>query len=173
MKWQFKLRFPTSEIRSLAKRYRYQDDGDVRSIGRTAKLRGYFTRDEFLHLCRWKTPRSKKRCAANSAEFVEEITATALSTRCEQLRIEILLLLRGVSWPTASVILHFAARQPYPILDFRALWSLGISAPARTYDFDLWRQYTSYCRRLIRTTGAQMRTLDRALWQFSKEHQTR
>jgi hypothetical protein len=98
------------------------------------------------------------------------VTQTALGTRNEQLRIEVLTLLRGVSWPTASAILHFACEDPYPILDYRALWTLGVDAPSQ-YDFELWWSYTECCRALARKYGVTMRALDRALWQYSKENQ--
>jgi hypothetical protein len=88
----------------------------------------------------------------------------------ERLQIEVLTLLDGVSWPTASVILHFFHSAPYPIVDFRALWSLKNKVPKR-YGFNFWQKYTSYCRGLSKRAGVSMRTLDRALWQFSKENQ--
>jgi len=80
-------------------------------------------------------------------------------------------LLSGVGWPMASVILHWCHADPYPILDFRALWSLGLD-PLPPYDFDLWRAYTGHCRGLA-AAGVTMRDLDRALWQYSKEKQVR
>ena len=88
-------------------------------------------------LARWKTPRSAPRIARNEPELVREATRAALSTRSERLRIEVLMLLEGVSWPTASVILHFAHEEPYPILDTRALWSVGLRA-APPYRFEVW-----------------------------------
>jgi hypothetical protein len=77
-------------------------------------------------------------------------------------------ILKGVSWPVASVILHFGKKNLYPILDYRALWSLGIKKP-NFYNFDLWISYVSYCRKLVKELKIDMRTLDMALWQFSKE----
>lgn len=58
----------------------------------------------------------------------------------------------------------------YPILDYRALWSLGIDPPP-AYDFPFWRAYTLACRELAAGAGVSMRDLDRALWQYSKENQ--
>jgi hypothetical protein len=78
--------------------------------------------------------------------------------------------LEGVEWPTASVILHFCDRGPYPILDYRALWSLGYARPP-TYTYEFWNAYTGFLRALSRDTGRDMRTVDKALWQYSKEHQ--
>jgi len=82
----------------------------------------------------------------------------------------VLTLLSGVGWPMASVVLHWCHTAPYPILDFRALWSLGV-APLPSYDFPLWRAYTDHCREMAAAAGVSMRDLDRALWQFSKENQ--
>jgi hypothetical protein len=69
------------------------------------------------------------------------------------------------------VILHFCDRRRYPILDYRALWSVGVARPP-AYTFEFWWAYTSFTRELARSTGQDMRTVDRALWKFSKAHQT-
>ena len=138
--------------------------------GPKAKARGYFTKPELQTLCHWKSPRTAARVAENDPSFIKEVTRASLSSSHERYQIEVLTLLTGVQWPTASVILHFAAREPYPFLDFRALWSLGIpTAPA--YDYLLWSAYTRFCRTLSRKVRVTMRTLDRALWQYSKKHQ--
>jgi hypothetical protein len=56
-------------------------------------------------------------------------------------------------------------------MDFRALWSLGIDDPPNPYTFDIWWEYTQYCRDLSKSTGVSMRDIDKALWQYSKENQ--
>jgi len=165
----FSLRFDKKDIQEWASRYDYPLESHITDVvGPTAKDLGYFTKPAFLELCRWKTPRSQSRVEANSEDFIREVTLTALSTPCEELRIGVLTLLRGVGWPTASVILHFAHREPYPILDFRALWSLGFEE-LPPYDFPFWWAYTQTCRELAQAAGVSMRILDRALWQYSKE----
>src|SRR5260370_42139000 len=167
----FKLRFPPSEIPRWAKGYAYlEGDKAVDELSRRARARGYLTRAEFLELCHWKTPRSQPRCATNTAAEIREATEIALATADERAKMYILRSLAGVGWPTASVILHFCDRRPYPILDYRALWSLGLRRPP-VYTFDFWCAYTEFARLLARSTGLDMRTLDRALWRFSKERQ--
>jgi hypothetical protein len=101
------------------------------------------------------------------------VTRVALSNKIEQLKIAALLALRGVNWPTASVLLHFGTRTRYPILDFRALWSLANDKPPAHYTFEYWWAYTEACRRLAKKAGVTMRELDRALWQYSKDHSAR
>ena len=166
---RFKLRFPEHQLEYWAKRNR----GDLAAlvkIGRNARSRGYLNRDEFLSLCLVKSQRSKSRCASNSEELVREVTEISFSAKSERVQIQALSILVGVSWPSASFILHFCSKHKYPILDFRALWSLSINNPP-VYTFQFWHEYTEYCRDLADRNGMTMRRLDSALWQYSKEKQ--
>lgn len=167
----FTLRFSENDIRHWAEKNASQDYLVFQNkIGPSAQKRGYMTRPEFLKMCEWKSPRTKSRCAKNSADFIKEITQVSFTAHHEQLRIQVLTLLIGVGWPTASVILHFCSGNKYPILDFRALWSLNAKQPT-AYDFPFWWSYTEQCRALANRNNVSMRTLDRALWQYSKENQ--
>lgn len=164
------LRFPLEEIPHWSARY----DDDVAPLEAEVipfmREERYLTKPLFLKLARWKSPRIIPRCETNAEDFVEEVTRTALATQNEQLRIEVLTLLCGVGWPVASVILHFGYENQYPVLDFRALWSLGVEVP-EGYTFPFWRAYTEYARHLASKAGVTMREIDRALWQYSKEMQ--
>jgi len=167
----FSLRFDKEDIEYWAHLYNGDSDDPIeKEIVPRIRSADFVTRPDFLKLCDWKSPRIRRHCEKNSEEFVEAVTRTAFSTTNEQLRIEVLTLLRGVSWPVASVILHFGCREPYPIMDFRVLWSLGVEAP-KQYTFEFWWEYTKYCRQLADRCGVDLRTLDRGLWQYSKEHQ--
>jgi hypothetical protein len=166
----FRLRFPSRQIAHWASRFSDVAGDDLpEKIGARTRVRRYLTRSDFLFLCRWKSPRSRPRVERNSESFIRAVTRTAFSTPDERLRMEVLTLLEGVNWPTASVILHFGHRDPYPILDWRALWSLGVGKPS-SYRFDFWWDYVQVCRRLADENACTMRMLDRALWQYSKEH---
>lgn len=168
----FKLKMKEEEISLLASRYSFQDDDHVIEIGNRAKEIGFYAKEEFLDICEWKSPRNRKRYNKNTEEYIREITKIALSTdTSERLRIESLTLLDGVSWATASVLLHLGHKERYPILDFRALWSLGWEEPPN-YTFNFWLNYVNYCRELSEECNVEMRILDRALWQFSKENQS-
>ena len=68
-------------------------------------------------------------------------------------------------WPMASVILHFFHRENYPILDYRALWSVSLKAQLQ-YDFAFWWDYVQFCRDVAQRNEVTMRMLDRALWQY-------
>lgn len=166
----FRPRFSESRATYWSCRYDVSQDLGVAEVGSSARNRGRLTKAEFLHLCDWKSPRARPSCLRNSADYISEVTAVTLSTSDEELRIRSLMLLQGVSWPTASVILHFCHPDPYPILDVRALWSLGVKqVPA--YNLKFWSSYCNFSRRLARNWKLKMRKLDRALWQFSKENQ--
>jgi len=169
----FACRFTKTEVTALASRYSYRAGDRLDELVSSARERGYFTKPQFLDLCYWKTPRSQSRVDSNSDELIQEATRIALSTPHERLRIGVLTLLYGVSWPTASVVLHFAHRDPYPILDRRALWSLGYDKPPALYTFGFWKEYVEFCRAMAVDCRVSMRVLDRALWQFSKEKQPR
>jgi hypothetical protein len=165
----FVLQFPLYQVRDYAERYAYEDDAEVMEMGRAARQRVYYTRDEFVAICRWKTPRSAPLVALNTAEAVEAATATALgATTPEQGRMAALRSLTGVDWATASVFLHLASPERYPILDVRALQALGVKPPA-AYSFRFWHAYVTATLQLAEQAGVDGRTLDQALWQWSKE----
>lgn len=167
----FKLRFSEDRIQHWANRYSYAAEAQFENeIAPRARARGYLKRSEFIELCKWKTPRTKLLVRKNPADIVEAVTRAALESRHENVKIGVLRSLYGVSWPTASVVLHFCDKRRYPVLDFRALWSLGYPIPP-TYTLDFWLAYTKFVRDLARRTGQSMRIVDRALWQFSNERQ--
>ena len=167
----FRLRPSPADLPAFAARFDPAPDRVLEEqVGPAVRARGHCTRDELLALCEWKSPRSRARCAANPAALVEEATRLAFEARSEELRVGVLMLLDGVSWPTASAILHFCHPDPYPILEYRALWSLGVDAPA-SYTFGLWWGYTAACRELAAKLRIGMRELDRALWQYARENQ--
>jgi hypothetical protein len=165
---QFVLQFPPEEIAALAARFGDSDDGACGRAGAAARARGRYTRGEFLLVCAWKSARSRPLVAANSPAAVGRATRTALAATGEGVRIEALLALEGVGVPTASVLLHFAHPADYPILDVRALESLGAKGRS-VYPVSFWLAYLAACRDLAARHGVCLRTLDKALWQHSKE----
>lgn len=170
------MRFPARDVRRWAARFdaqfdAAQDDAMADGPASRARARGWLTKSEFLAVARWKTPRSQPLCARNAEADVRAISAVALSTPNERLRITVLTLLEGVGWPIASAILHWTHRDPYPILDVRALWSAGLDRVPPRFEFELWRRYTLWSRATASRCGVSMRTLDKALWQYSKDTQ--
>jgi len=168
---RFRLRFPVSAIERWADAFSDASDSTIeKGIAPVARRQGYLTRGQFLAMAEWKSPRSRSRCEKNDAEYVKEVTRAALGSKNERFKVQALRLLDGVEWATASVILHFCDRGRYPILDVRALWSAGLDATP-SYAFPLWMEYTDFLRGVSADTGVSMRTLDKALWQYSKVKQ--
>lgn len=165
----FELRFPEKDIAYWASRNK-SDLSEMASVGGAARSRGFLRKSEFLQIALVKSPRSKSRCKSNSETFVREVTRISLAAESEQVEIQALTMLCGVAWPTASYILHFCSRRAYPVLDFRALWSVSVPVPS-VYNFPFWKEYTQYCRAVAKRNEVSMHTLDSALWQFSKENQ--
>jgi hypothetical protein len=165
----FELQFPPDEVPELAARFSYADDSACRAAGSAALSRGHYDRNEFLLVCKWKTDRSRPKAEANTARAVEDATGCALSSPEEAIRMQALLELKGVGVPTGSALLYFAFPSDYPILDVRALESLGHTETHTTYSVAFWLDYLGACRSLARDLGISIRTLDKALWQHSKE----
>lgn len=132
----------------------------------------YLNRKYFLKICMWKSKRPKKlyEDELNSEERIINITKLSFHSKDEYFKIKVLQLLKGVSWPVASTILHFMQPSRYMIMDFRAIWSLGWQQP-KSYDFYFWTRYTKTVRLISKKNKVSLRTLDKALWFYSKENQ--
>jgi len=166
-----KLRFKESEIHQIAERYTYPyEETKLLSLRKVVLSKGYLSKDQLRLVAKWKAPRSAGHVEKNTDKYVKEITAFSFTAKDERARIESLTILDGVSWPTASVILHLFHKEKYPILDFRVLWSVTIGVPTQ-YSFPFWWPYVEFCRDIAKRNNVDMRTLDRAMWQYSKENQ--
>lgn len=170
-----RLRFKLSDVPAIAARYSYPHEGSVTALVPIVRSQGYLTSDQLSMLCKWKSQRSAGRVRGNSASFVQEVTRFALSATDERARIESLTLLDAVEYPTASCILHWFHSDSYPIIDFRAIWSLQLSQTA-PYSFEFWQSYCEGWRELLSQTRrlsavVTPRLFDQALWQYSYEHQ--
>jgi hypothetical protein len=159
-----------ARVAEFAARFDASGDERIERLVPEIRRRGYLTRVELVAICRWKSPRAIRRVESNSPARIRAATLAALAEADESARIEPLLELDGVGYPTASVILHFCHRDPGPILDVRALWSLGLRGRPR-FGPALWIASCRAARALADRAGCEMRTLDRALWQYSKERQ--
>lgn len=164
------LRIPIEQIRSYIERYDYEADPKLAHIREAAKVQGHLTRNQLHEVALWKSRRRAALVMDNEENFVREITEFAFRAKHEQSRIGSLVLLAGVQYPTASVVLHFCVDETYPILDFRAIWSLGLKQPT-VYTPQYWINYTRVCRSLAAEHRLTVRQLDMALWQYSREHQ--
>ena len=172
------MRIPVEEIDYYRRKYSgYSYEERVESSLKTQiqdrfKQGKYFlTRELFLGIANWKTPRQRKNYEKNSSLLVAEVSRISFEDgRNEKIRIEILTLLDGVNYPVASTLLHFAFPNQYPILDFRSIWSLEMEKPS-IYSFNFWWNFVEVMRQESTKLGISIRDLDKALWAYSKESQ--
>ncbi len=161
-------RITAADLQTYAQQYDQTYDAPVAALVESVKKRGYLTKPDLTILGDWKSPRIRPKLAQNSDEFIQEVTSQALSTHFVRLAIHIPLVLIGVGMPVASTILHWFHPDPFPILDVRALWTLGLQDDVQS--LDLWEKYVGLTRQFAQDWHTDMRTLDRALWQFSAKH---
>ena len=158
------LKFQESEIKKWANKYDYpREELKLLNLKEEIQQTGFLNIDHLNMIAQWKSPRSAGHINKNDDKFVEEVTAFSFAANEELSRIESLTLLDGIGYPSASVVLHIFQRDPYPIIDFRALWSVGMEVPSQ-YSFDFWWKYVCCCRILSDANSVDMRTLDKALW---------
>ena len=144
----FQPQFALSQIADLARRYS-DDDSQVMPIGAAARheevgssgpswrRRGFYMRDEFLVVCAWKN--RPHEAAATRAALRDGVSETR--------RMQALGALWGVDVRTASVFLHLADIDRWPILDVLALRALGV--PERnSYSVALWEANVAAWREL-------------------------
>ena len=163
-------KFNAEDVETLQSRYDKSYDQKLVDIVRPARDRQYLTKAELAILGDWKSPRIRSRLARNSEDEVRVVTQMALETSSVKLAVHIPQALVGVGMPVASTILHWFHKDPFPILDFRALWSLGFNT-LPVYSLDFWEDYVACIRKLQVSWDFDIRTIDRALWQYSKENQ--
>lgn len=165
-------RLPLAEVRDWVGRFAYSvdDDHDLDAIAAAVRQRGYFRRDEFLTTYAWKTRRTLRHAEKYSDAEIADVTGVAFRQTDEKLRIGLLRALDGVDWPVASTLLYVGLSADYPIIDFRALWSLNSAMPAYV-GFEFWWAYVQCCRRLAAAAGVTVRELDKALWAYSEANQ--
>jgi hypothetical protein len=165
-----KVRFGRDDVQHYSDRYSYDLEDQVRTLVLPIQERGCLTKADLVEVGEWKSARIRSRIVQNLEELVEQATGIALATSSVRLAVHVPQVLHGVGMPVSSTLLHWFHKDPFPILDFRALWSLGIEMPA-SYSLEFWEEYVSLTRRLAESWDVNMRTLDRALWRFSFENQ--
>ena len=144
---------------------------------REARRRGFISRDEFLAMCRWKSPRALHHYRRNPEASVREASRRALATRSERRRIEHLIALDGVSVPVASAILTLLDPRRYGVLDIRA-WQMlyamrGVDAnPAgRGFSVGQWLRYLETLRSHARRLRASARAVEYTLFLCHRKRQ--
>lgn len=155
-----------------AKRYPLGDAevalfGEVR---RGVAGRGHYERSDFLRAGTWKSARPKPYLEANSDEDIRDLTRLAF-VASERLGYRILDLLSGVNVPMASALLTVWAPDRFTVIDYRALETLRAHEELGD-EYPSYPDYLALCRGIAARVDCDLRTLDRALWTWSREKGT-
>ncbi len=158
---------------------REEDPGTARLMAalRDARRRGWFSRAEFLTMCRWKSPRAIHHCRRNSAAAVRRASRAVLATRSERARLARLTGLHGVSVPTASAILTLLDPRRYGVLDIRAwqllfeMKSVSRKPAGRGFTPRDWLDYLDELRRHARRLGTSTRAVEYTLFLYHRQFQ--
>jgi len=139
--------------------------------------RGYFTKEEFLEMGMWKSPRPKQQYLKNSEEEVISISKKVFSTKFEKRRMELLTSLKGVSIPTASAILTLIDPKNYGVIDIR-VWqvlylygSVKVKPTGTNFDFNNWYNYLMKLRYYAKKFKVSARDIERTIFFHHKRIQ--
>ncbi len=177
-----KIRFDESEIQDWACKYvndlneeEALQEEELLALEPKIKARSYLLKSELVKVVEWKLQnqphrleRNLKYIENNSDAYLEDITRCAFSAKSERARIRVLRCLDGVELPIASAVLHLFHKCRYPIWDTRALWTVQLDESQYKNRAECWDAYVDFCRKVADRNNLCMRTLDRALWKYSK-----
>ena len=133
---------------------------------RAAACRRHLTLLDLEETARWKFPGPflLKLVKKNTPEEVRKLTEASFAAKDnEALRAEKLLGVKGVGWPMASTILHFAFPDCHPVVDKKVMKVVG--GPA-VFSHKHWEPYIALCQSAATKYNVTLRELDRALWTF-------
>lgn len=157
-------------------------DEDLKTAQITKSLRHVrknkvLTKEEFLRICRWKSPRAIHHYKQNSPSLIRKLTREAFTTRSEQRKIKCLTSLRGVSIPMASAILTLVNPKRYGVIDIRvwqllfALESVRKNPKGINFTFKHWYHYLRKLRYHAKEYKVPVRAIERTLFICHKKFQ--
>lgn len=179
----FQLQPSESDLQQLAEEY-WQRTGEKEHELEKAAFEageairnGDYTLANLEAIVRWKSERVVQYLIANSNEKIRRVLAIAASLDTStEAAVKALLELNGVDIPVASAILAAIFPERYTVLDFRTLEALGHAR----HDVRFYQEYLAFCKRLAESNIVEpqkdlpaptpLRTLDRALWEWSRSH---
>jgi len=141
---------------------------------------GFFTRSEFLSMCKWKEQRERRRqhWISNTEDEVQMLSARALGASDEARRILHLCRLRGVGIPVASAFLTLVDPEHFGVIDIR-VWQLLALYNEVDYDLDgrtlqvlHWLDYLDRIRLWAGEFNVSVRAIERTLFQHHRDIQT-
>jgi len=134
--------------------------------------RGYFTKEEFVKMGMWKSPRPKNWYLANSEDRIIEISQRVFATHFEKRRIELLTQLEGVAIPVSSAILTLTDPKNYGVIDIRVwdvVYTYGLVKVNRrgtNFSFNNWYNYLVKLRYFAEKFKVKARDIERTIFLY-------
>ena len=138
------------------------------------RARGFYTKQEFMHICRWKSHRPEVHYSPNSGHRVRSVTKRALGAASERERMKALMTLAGVRVPMASALLAVYDPERFGVIDVRAWKSLhrdGYVSRNRAgvgLSVNSWLQYLQVIRDIAVRVGTTPRLVEISLYKDHK-----
>ncbi|HEY1803704.1 MAG TPA: hypothetical protein VGG45_04420 [Terracidiphilus sp.] len=179
----FQLQPAEAELQDLAEQY-WQTAGEKEHELEKAAFEageairnGDYSLANLEAIVRWKSERAVQVLIGNSNEKIRQALAVAASPESStEAAVKALLDLHGVDIAVASAVLAAIFPERYTVLDYRTLEALGHAR----HDVRFYEEYLSFCKRLAESNIVKplnelpaptpLRTLDRALWEWSRIH---
>jgi hypothetical protein len=183
---QFTLQFAVVDdcetsklIRGYARKYLAENDNatkDERALNAGTAIRnGSYTKANFRIIYEWKLESFLKRKLPYlnpeniDPDDVEEAMRLAATARTVRAAVAVLMGLPGVKSRVASAVLAMIRPDRYTVLDVRALEALGVPNEHDDGSVNFYVAYLAECQKLASRYKVDLRTFDRALFQWSAE----
>lgn len=129
------------------------------------------SKDTSIAIIEWKSARAKGKVDWNDFELYQTAITHVLELP-DELKPGLLCWLDGINIPVASTILHFMYPDKFPIVDFRVTEVLNDAELLTSYTISkkTYRIYKSVIEDIVKDTGCDIRTIDRALFAYHKEN---
>ena len=179
----FQLQPAEAELQQLADQY-WQKSGEKEHELEAAAFEageairnGDYSLANLEAIVRWKSERAVHYLIGNSNEKIRRALSVAASAESTtEAAVRALLELHGIDITLASAIMAAIFPDRYTVLDYRSLEALGHSR----HDVHFYEEYLAFCQRLAESNivkpqsdlpgATPLRTLDRALWEWSHSH---
>ena len=143
----------------------------------TARKRGWLTKEELIEICYWKSPRAIWHIKSNTSPKIKSVTERAFKSRSEQIKMETLISLKGVSIPMASSILTLLHPKKYGVIDIR-VWELlyqmdimDTNKKGAGFSFNEWNSFLNILRQYAKHFNVTARDIERTLFNIHRKYQ--
>jgi hypothetical protein len=167
------------QVSSYAAKYLAENDNatkDERAINAGTAIRnGSYTKANFRIIYEWKLESFLKRKLPYlnpeniDQDDVEEAMRLAATARTVRAAAAVLMGLPSVKNRVASAVLAMIRPDRYTVLDVRALEALGVPNEHDDGSVNFYVAYLAECQKLAARYKVDLRTFDRALFQWSAE----